>query len=506
MYDDKPGILIVEDESVVAMDLTQDLERLGYQIVGIADTGSEAIRLAEEVRPELVLMDIHLHGGMDGIAAARTIRDHWRIPVIFITAHSNDDTFALANEIKPSGYLTKPFRAHDLGAAVAVALHQDKLARELFAEKTWLATMLASLSDAVVATDEKGRVRYLSPVAERLTGWSSEEAIGKPIEEIDHLSRADGEPISEGPLRTVLRTGRATTRGEFLIKSRSGREVIVEKAATPITDAHGDLIGAASLFLDVTERREAERQHESLRAELQRSNDELSRFAHALAHDLQAPANSVNALTELVESRGQLTDEQWHILGMIKHGARAMQRLVQSMLEYAQVGQGDLKPRPVEIGALLESLRITLAPLIAQSGATIIYGTLPVIEADPVQMERLFQNLISNALQYRRPQVPVTILISGERTGDGWFFSVQDNGQGIPPAWRERVFDPLVRLHAQSSSGSGLGLSLCRRIIERHGGRIWIEATGAAQGTHIRFVIRNSSDAVAQEHVKARSL
>jgi PAS domain S-box-containing protein len=503
MYDDKPRILIVEDESVVAMDLAQDLDRLGYQIVGIADTASEAIRLAGEVRPELVLMDIHLHGGMDGIAAARTIRDRWRIPIVFITAHSNDDTFAQAEEIKPSGYLTKPFHAHDLGAAVAVALHQDKLARELFAEKTWLATMVASLSDAVIATDEKGLVRYLSPVAESLTGWSNEEALGKPIEEIDHLAGADGEPIREGPLRTVLRTGRATTRGEFLIKSRSGREVIVEKAATPITDAHGDLIGAVSLFLDVTERREADRQRESLWAELQRSNDELSRFSHALAHDLQAPANSVNALTELVEKRGQLTDEQLHILGMIKHGAKAIERLVHSMLEIAQVGQGDLKRRPVDISRLIESLRITLAPLIAQSGATIIYGTLPVIEANPVQMERLFQNLLSNALQYRRPEVPLTILISGESMVEGWVFSMQDNGQGIPPESRERVFDPLVRLHPQSSPGSGLGLSLCRRIVERHGGRIWIEPTGAAQGAHFRFVIRKSSDTIAASGLKA---
>jgi PAS domain S-box-containing protein len=503
MYDDKPGILIVEDESVVAMDLAQDLERLGYQIVGITDTGPEAIRLAGEAMPELVLMDIHLHGGMDGIAAARTIRDRWGIPVVFITAHSNDETFAQAEEVKPSGYLTKPFPAHNLGAAVAVALHQDRLARELFAEKTWLTTMVASLSDGVIATDEKGLVRYLSPVAEKLTGWSGEDALGQPIESIDRLATVGGEPIAETPLRTVLRTGRATARTEFLITSRSGLQIVVEQAATPITDAHGELIGAVSLVLDVTARKESERQREGMRAELQRSNEELSRFSHALAHDLQAPANSVNALTELIESRGQLNDEQLHILGMVKHGARAIRRLVHSMLEVAQVGQGELKRSPVDILALIESLRITLAPMIAQSGATIIYGTLPVIDADPVQMERLFQNLLSNAMQYRRSDVPLTILISGESTPKGWFFSVQDNGQGISPEWRERVFDPLVRLHAQSSSGSGLGLSLCRHIVERHGGRIWIEATGDTQGAHLRFVISNGSDAVP--HLRATS-
>jgi PAS domain S-box-containing protein len=494
MHDDrnKPDILIVEDESVVAMDLAQGLERLGYEIAGIVDTGSEAIRLAGEVQPALVLMDIRLRGEMDGIAAARAIRDRWRIPVVFLTAHSSEATFARVKDVKPSGYLTKPFHAHDLGAAVAVALHQDKLARELFAEKTWLATMLASLSDAVIATDEKGLVRYLSPAAESLTGWSNEEAHGRPIEEIDRLSGADGRPITEAPLRAVLKTGRATTRGEFMIRSRSGREVIVEKAATPITGADGELIGAVSLSLDVTQRREEERQRESLRAELQRSNDELSRFGHALAHDLQGPAHSVNALAELVEKRGQLTDEQLHILGMIKHGAKAIERLVLSMLEFAQMGHGDLQRCSVEVNRLIESLRITLAPLIAQSGASIIYGTLPVIDADPVQMERLFQNLLTNAFLYRRSEVPPTILISGDDTAEGWVFSVQDNGRGIPPEWRERVFDPLVRFNAQSSSGSGLGLSLCRRIVERHGGRIWIEPTGAPHGTHIRFMIRKS--------------
>src|SRR5262245_16859293 len=246
-------ILVVEDETVVAMGLERDLSLLGYEVVGIADNSPDAMRLTASLHPELVLMDIQLQGEKSGIETARNIRDEWQIPIVFVTANSNDATFAFARSAEPFGYLTKPYRTSDLNAAITLALHQSKVTRALFAEKTWLTTMLSSLSDGVVATDKEGVVRYLSPVAETLTGWHHAEALGKPIEEVYRLLSDKGSPTRECQLRRALRTGKALEREEFLLVSRSGTRLFVDDAAAPIRDENGALIGAVSLFLDVTE-------------------------------------------------------------------------------------------------------------------------------------------------------------------------------------------------------------------------------------------------------------
>src|SRR5690348_4409710 len=181
MNNTKPGILVVADENVVAMDLENDLARLGYDVVGVADNGPEAVRIASDTHPQLVLMDIKLRGQMDGVETARKIRDGLQVPIVFITANTNEGTFRRAQEIQPFAYLTKPYRASDLNAAVALALQQHKVVRALFKENTWLTTMLSSLSEGVIATDENGLVRYISPLAEKLTGWTGAAALGMPI-------------------------------------------------------------------------------------------------------------------------------------------------------------------------------------------------------------------------------------------------------------------------------------------------------------------------------------
>ena len=163
--------------------------------------------------------------------------------------------------------------------------------------------------------------------------------------------------------------------------------------------------------------------------------------------------------------------------------------MIETLLRYAQAGQGQLKRQRVPVDPIIESMRVTLAPLITKTGAQIVCKPLPEVEADPVLLEQLLQNLVANAIHYHRPGEAPVVEISGGFSGGVWEFAVKDNGQGIPRNYQDRVFEPLKRLHGSESPGTGLGLALCRTIVARHGGRIWIESQGSGYGAIFRFTL-----------------
>lgn len=493
----RPCILIVEDEQVVAMDLERSLRQLGYEVAGVADEADEALRLIETADPDLVLMDIQIAGKRDGISLAEEIRSRWEIPVVFATAHTNPETIDRAESAAPFGYLVKPFRLNDLNATLVVALQQHRLAREWFAEHVWLTSLLASLGEGVIATDAKGEVRYMNRAAETLIGWPLAEALGKPIEHVYSLLTLDGVPLKQCQLRRALAERRIKEPQAFLLVGRSGQRIAIEDVAAPILNASGELTGATTLFRDIAERQRGEEERERLVRELERSNQELCRFSYAVSHDLNAPLRNIRSLLELLVRRdeGQLSGEQIDLLRMITRAADNMQCLVHSLLQYAQVGHGAMSRKPVDMNAVIESVRSTFASLLAETKAELCCTSLPVVDADRVQMEQLFQNLIGNAINYRRSGVAPVIIISGETIAGGWQFAVADNGQGVPPDQVDAIFRPLKRLHGSDIPGTGLGLALCRAIVERHGGRICVESPGTAQGATFRFFLPETGTA-----------
>ena len=162
------------------------------------------------------------------------------------------------------------------------------------------------------------------------------------------------------------------------------------------------------------------------------------------------------------------------------------------MLEYAQAGKQQIVQKPVAVGKVVEEVLSSVAPLIAETGAEIGVGSLPVVDGDRVQLRQLFQNLVTNAIKYRREHPP-RIEVSAKYLHGGWYFAVRDNGQGIPPEHLERIFEPLKRLHGADIPGTGLGLTLCRIIVERHGGRIWAESGGAGRRRYLLQVFLKGS-------------
>jgi PAS domain S-box-containing protein len=261
-------VLIVEDERVVARHIQTRLAHLGYDTVGITGSGEEAVRLAAELRPDLVLMDIRLDGPMDGVAAAQQIRDRSQVPVVYLTAYADDDTLRRARVTEPFGYVLKPFDERELRTAVEMALYKHQAERRLRDSERRYAVTLSSIGDGVIATDGTGRVTFLNPAAEALTGWPRDEAAGRPVAEVFRLADERTRAPAEDPVTKVLRDGAAVgLANHTLLLRRDGHAVPIDDSGAPIRDDSGALAGAVLVFHDVTERRRAE---EELRHSRQR--------------------------------------------------------------------------------------------------------------------------------------------------------------------------------------------------------------------------------------------
>lgn len=266
-------ILIVEDEAVVALDLKTQLEEQGYAIVGVAESGERALALARVSPPDLTLMDVRLKGKMDGIEAASVMARELKAPVIFLTSFSDSQTVQRAAETGPYGYLTKPFEFKELRAAIEVALYKSRMERRLRESERWFTSTLRCVQDGVLITDIAGRVRFMNPTAESLTGWSLNEATGHPIGD---LLRFSGEADLRSSAERALDEDRVigVTHARRLC-ARDGHEVPVDESAAPIDDDTGQRLGAAVVLRDVTERL---RHEDRLRASEQRFR---SAFDHA---------------------------------------------------------------------------------------------------------------------------------------------------------------------------------------------------------------------------------
>lgn len=257
--EDQRSVLIVEDEQIVAIDLQEHLEGMGYRVVAVAVTGEEAIVLARDCRPQIVVMDISLKGKLDGVDAAAHIGKTLRIPVVFLTSFSDSATVARAVSSAPYGYLTKPFQPRELRATLEVALVKAKLERQLRESEQWFSLTLRCVGDAVIATDDAGVVTFLNPEAERITGWSLNDARGSPIEDIVCLESGVSGAALPSPARKALAEVRTTDLEHGArLRGRAGSRIPVDDSAAPIRAEDGTVLGAVIVMRDVTERQRRE--------------------------------------------------------------------------------------------------------------------------------------------------------------------------------------------------------------------------------------------------------
>ena len=255
----KKQILIVEDERIIAEHITQSLQALGYGVSAVATSGEEAIRETEENSPDLVLMDIVLRGEINGIEAAEQIRSRFNIPIIYLTAYADEKTVERAKITEPFGYILKPFDDRELHTSIEMALYKHKMENKLKEREEWLSTTLASIGDAVIATDTKGCVIFMNPVAESLTGWKQEDAVGRPMKEVFHIINEKTRKPVEDPVTRVIREGAVVgLANHTLLIAKDGTERPIDDTGAPIRDDKGNMLGVVLVFHDVTARRKTE--------------------------------------------------------------------------------------------------------------------------------------------------------------------------------------------------------------------------------------------------------
>jgi PAS domain S-box-containing protein len=357
--------------------------------------------------------------------------------------------------------------------------------------------VFSAIPAAVYACDADGFIVYSNRHALEL--WGDELELQREPWSFLNSSKlygTDGTVLQpeETPAREVLATGLPVVNRELILERSDGSRIDVLANAAPWRHRDGPPNGVVNIFQNVTEVKCRERERETLLRELERSNQELSRFSYAVSHDLRAPVRSILTLAQLLTRRnGGSTEDAAHLTSLIEQGASGMDRLIESLLKYAQVGQGEIDRQRVSANSIVDSVRVSLAALIAETGARITCTSLPVVEADAVQIEQVFQNLVANAIKYRRPDVSPLIEIEGETLVDEWRFAIRDNGRGVMREHQKMIFEPLKRLDGNGTPGTGLGLAICRMIVARHGGRIWVESQGTDSGATFHFTLAKAA-------------
>lgn len=359
---------------------------------------------------------------------------------------------------------------------------------------------------AYIEFDNESRIIQWSKNAEKLFGWTYEEVIGKHIWDFKWVYEEDEKTVEElnSDLTNSKRTSNVNTNRNY---RKDGSIIICEWYNSSLINPDGRLDSISSLVLDITERMEAgislnnkvqelirteEKMNEALK-KLEKSNKELEHFAYISAHDLQEPLRMISTYTSMLERSfsSQIDPKGMQYMVFIKEGACRMQHLIKDLLSYTRISNNAGYFKEVDTGQIVCKVLANLRLQINEASANVCVGKMPVIVANPVQIEPLFMNLISNAIKFRGKATPEIYVgcISGEAE---WTFYVKDNGIGINPEFHEKIFVIFQRLYERSQyDGTGIGLSICQRIAEEHKGRIWVESS-EGKGSTFYFTISKS--------------
>ena len=255
-----PRIMVVEDENIVNADIQSTLKALGYEIAASATSGEQALSKVGEARPDLILMDIMLRGDMDGVESAEQIRHQYNIPIVFLTAYSDDATLQRAKITEPFGYVIKPFEERELHTNIEIALHKHKIEMELRESRQWFSTVLSSIGDGVIATDNNGSVSLMNPVAEFMTGWDNELALGRTIEDVTRiLNESTKEEYDVSKFHFDENNDRIILDENTLLEAKGGAIRSISGIATAILDDNGKKFGSVIIFRDISDRKLAEK-------------------------------------------------------------------------------------------------------------------------------------------------------------------------------------------------------------------------------------------------------
>jgi len=482
-----PKILVVEDESVVALDLQTRLTRLGYHVVEATAYGETAVEIAARLRPDLVLMDIRLRGEMDGITAADLIRTRLNVPVIYLTAHADEGTVKRARITEPFGYILKPFDERELRTIIEMAIYKHQADKRLRESERRYATTLSSIGDAVIATDREGRITFMNPVAQDLTGWPMADASGLDLKAVFQICNEDTRAVVASPVERVLAEGVVVGLANHTrLISRDGREVPIDDCAAPILDDDGALTGAVLVFRDVSESRRVD---EHLRHA--QKMEAVGQLAGGISHDFNNMLTIILNYSEILLNAAGPDHPWYNFLSEIHRAGERSSDLTRQLLMFCR--RQMFEPRVVDLNESVLRTEQMLRRLIGEhiELQVRLQPDLGTVKMDPGQIERILVNLAVNARDAISEQGSILIetfnvelrpqQIPHLTAGTYRCLRVTDSGQGIASIHRNRVFEPFFTTK-EPGKGTGLGLASVYGIVQQGGGHVEFE-TEIGRGT-----------------------
>ena len=488
-------ILIVEDEGIVAFNLQQRLSHMGYLVPDVAVSGTETLALVAQSRPDLILMDIHIEGDMDGIDVAERIQETGTVPVVYLTAYSEDATLERARKTRPYGYLIKPFSERELHATIQMALERHEVEKALAESQQLLQQALDTAQMGTVEIDCAARHIQLSEHVASLIGKEKDRAISF-AEFLPTVEAADRSAVSEH-MDTKNRPLRRFSE-EFRVRCEAENESWVRIDATPLQGSR-----FKGIVQNITMRKNAEIRMRELNdslelqvrertSELDQSMRELEAFSYSAAHDLRAPIRAIAGLsTILIEDYADAMDGRGiKLLKNMGSSAVQMGSLIDSLLEMSRLSHSPMTLSEVDLSQMASDIAETLMGSEPERRSHITVAPGLQAMADPTLVRCVLDNLMRNAWKFSSRKESTCIEVNGFAQDEGFVFYVRDEGCGFDMQFAERLFAPFNRLHNQTTfSGSGIGLSIVKRIVSRHGGRAWAIST-PGEGSTFFFTLQ----------------
>lgn len=501
----KTNILLVDDRPENLLALEAVLDDPGYHLVK-APSGEEALRHLLDEDFALILLDAHMPG-MDGFETARLIGKREKthdIPIIFITAEYKDmEDIIRGYSLKAVDYILKPFNREILRAKVSVLVELHRKTEQVKRQAEELARSNTELENEIAERKQTEQMLRESEERFRLAfgqagvgmalvgldwrfldanealchslGYTREELADLSLQMLTHTSHRD----SDEELLVQLKRGKISSyqvEKQFLLKS--GETAWFRVTVSLMRDEQGKPLYMIAQMEDITRRKVAEQSLVERSEALERSNRELEQFAYVSSHDLQEPLRMVSSYVQLLAQRykGKLGTDADDFITYAVEGSTRMRKLINGLLAYSRLSTGDKDFEPADCEVVFTEVLTNLEAAIEESGAMVTHDSLPTVMADNRQLVQLFQNLIGNAIKFHGEDPP-HVHVSVKRNGNEWVFSTRDNGIGIDPEYADRIFVIFQRLHGREAyPGTGIGLAICKKVVDRHGGRMWVES------------------------------